>query len=179
MNVDLVNVGRDDAPVLRRLFQLYVYDFSEILQLEIRDDGFFDFGKPEGYWEAPRYFPFFIRAGSHLAGFAIVDSESRLTHEALWDVNQFFVLRRYRRTGVGSRAATALFDQFRGRWEVRQASQNEAAQAFWRTVVRRYTQGRFEETFHNDGTWRGPVQRFANGDPEELVHRGNTRRAQK
>lgn len=118
MNVELVSARPDDAPVLSRLFQLYVYDFSEILELESRDDGLFEFGKPEGYWNAPRYVAFLIRVGSHLAGFAIVDSESRLTHEALWDVNQFFVLRRYRRAGVGARAAMALFDRFRGRWEV-------------------------------------------------------------
>jgi predicted acetyltransferase len=163
MDVALVSAGRDDARVLSRLFQLYVYDFSEILELEIRDDGLFEFGKPDGYWDAPRYSPFLIRAGSHLAGFAVVDSQSRLTHEPLWDVNQFFVLRRHRRTGVGSRAAVALFDQFPGRWEVRQAPENEVAQSFWRNVIRRYTRGRFEETVHNDGTWRGPVQRFDNG----------------
>jgi len=163
MDVALISAGHDDAPVLSRLIQLYVYDFSEILKLEIRDDGLFDFGKPEGYWNAPRYSPFLIRAGSHLAGFAIVDSQSRLTHEPLWDVNQFFVLRRYRRAGVGSSAAVALFDRFPGRWEVRAAQQNEVAQAFWRDVIRRYTGGCFEETVHNDGTWRGPVQRFDNG----------------
>ena len=167
MNVDLVRAEQEDEPVLNRLFQLYVYDFSELLELEIRDDGLFEF-KPEGYWLASRYFAFFIRAGSHLAGFAIVDSESRLTRDPLWDVNQFFVLRRYRRLGVGSQAAGALFDRFRGRWEVRQSSQNEAGQAFWRTVIRRYTHGRFEEILHNDGTWRGPVQRFRNDNPDEL-----------
>jgi predicted acetyltransferase len=163
MNVHLASVSRDEAPVLSRLFQLYVYDFSEILQLEIRDDGHFEFGKPDGYWHAARYSPFFIRAGSHLAGFAIVDSQSRLTHEPLWDVNQFFVLRRYRRSGVGTRAAIALFERFPGRWEVRQAASNEAAQSFWHTVVRAYTRGHFEEAVQNDGVWRGLVQRFDNG----------------
>jgi predicted acetyltransferase len=166
MDIELVPATVAESPALARLFQFHVYDFSEILDLEIRDDGVFEFGKSDGYWNESRYAPFLIRAGGHLAGFAIIDSQSRLSGERLWDVNQFFVLRRYRRSGVGSRAAVRLFDAFRGRWEVREAAANKAAQSFWRKVIAHYAQEtgrRFEEIVWNDETWHGPVQRFDNG----------------
>jgi predicted acetyltransferase len=146
--------------VLGRLFQLYCYDFSETLGLDVGEDGLFVSGRPEGYWTAARYHPFLIRAGGRLAGFAIVDTQSRLTGEPLWDMNEFFVLRRHRLGGVGARAAAALFDAFPGRWEVREVARNTGAQAFWRKVIGRYTGGRFEEVVRDDETWRGPVQRF-------------------
>ena len=98
-----------------------------------------------------------------LAGFAIVDSQSRLTGAPGWDMNEFFVLRRHRRTGVGAGAAGAVFDLFPGAWEVREIVRNTPAQAFWRKVIGRYTGGRFTEEAWDDARWRGPVQRFESG----------------
>lgn len=44
-------------------------------------------------------------------------------------------MRKYRRRGVGARAAASLFDQFPGRWTVRQQLANPAATAFWRKAI--------------------------------------------
>ncbi|WP_238996488.1 hypothetical protein [Paenibacillus pinistramenti] len=58
---------------------------------------------------------------------------------------EFFVLKRFRRTGVGRTAAYALFDRFPGRWYISQLKTNTPAQAFWRAVVDEYTAGRYQE----------------------------------
>jgi predicted acetyltransferase len=137
-----------------------LYDFSELLGLEIGDDGLFSSSQPKGYWTERRYQSFLIHAGGRLAGFTIVDSQSRITGEPLWDMNQFFVLRRHRLVGVGAGAAVAVFDSFPGRWEVREVTRNTPAQTFWRKVIGRYTDGRFEEVALDNATWQGPVQRF-------------------
>jgi predicted acetyltransferase len=73
---------------------------------------------------------------------------------------EFFILRRYRRQGVGARAARAVFDRFPGAWQVRQRPENAAAIAFWRRVIDRHTAGRFREVLWNDERWQGPVQFF-------------------
>lgn len=52
-----------------------------------------------------------------------------------WDMGEFFVLRRYRRLGLGRVAAGAVLGRFPGRWEVRQVRTNPAATAFWRTAI--------------------------------------------
>jgi predicted acetyltransferase len=73
-------------------------------------------------------------------------------------MDQFFVLRRYRRHGVGEQAARFLFDRFAGRWEVREQPGNDGATAFWRRVIGQYTGDSFEERVFSDEKWRGPVQ---------------------
>jgi predicted acetyltransferase len=160
MDVTLAPVRPEEQPVVTRLLQLYYYDFSELLGFDIGDDGRFTTWRAEGYWTDARYRPFLIRAGEKLAGLAIVDSLSRLSGEPCWDMNEFFVLRRHRRTGVGTRAAALVFDAFPGRWEVRQILRNEAAQGFWRKVIAGYTGGGFQEVTLDDERWKGPVQSF-------------------
>jgi GNAT superfamily N-acetyltransferase len=59
------------------------------------------------------------------------------------DVAEFFVLRRYRRRGVGRHAAHALWDRLTGSWVVRVADRNDRGRAFWERVVSAYTGGRF------------------------------------
>ena len=74
----------------------------------------------------------------------MIDSYSHLTGQSgIRDVAEFFVLRKYRRIGVGRRAARLLFDQFPGQWEVRQLPANTAATAFWVNMISTLTGGRF------------------------------------
>jgi predicted acetyltransferase len=161
VNVLIAAAGPEDQARLVALFELYAYDFSEILGLDVGDDGRFRVPVLDAYWTDPRRHPFLIRVEERLAGFALVQRRSRLTgDEAVHDVAEFFVMRRYRRHGVGERAARWLFGRFRGRWEVRQKPENEAATAFWRRVIGRYSGGRFENVVWDDERWRGPVQRF-------------------
>ena len=157
MNVQIAPIRAGEDSALAALLQLYVYDFSEMLGLDVGDDGRYRVPPTEDR-DA-----FLIRVDGKLAGFALHVGKSRLTGEAgVHDVAEFFVLQRYRRAGVGEHAARGLFDRFRGRWEVRQKTENTRAIAFWRRVIDRYTGGRFDEELLADERWRGPVQRFDN-----------------
>jgi predicted acetyltransferase len=161
MDVQVTAVGPEERGCVQALFQLYVYDLSELLRLDVGDDGRFALPPLDAYWTEPRHHPFLIRRDGTIAGFALVQGKSRLTgDEAVSDMAEFFVMRRYRRAGVGERAAGLLFDRFRGPWEVRQKAENHPATAFWRRTIGRYTGGRYEEEALDDARWRGPVQRF-------------------
>ncbi|MEZ4263681.1 MAG: GNAT family N-acetyltransferase [Polyangiaceae bacterium] len=161
MNVRVVGLGAGDEDRLKALVQLYVYDFSESLALDVEADGRFRTPPLDMYWSDARAHGFFVQVEEKLAGFALIQERSRLTgDETVRDVAEFFVLRRYRRHGVGEQVAAWLFDRFGGRWEVRQRVDNAAATAFWRRVIGRYTGGRYDELQWNDERWRGPVQRF-------------------
>lgn len=63
------------------------------------------------------------------AGFALVRAESP------FDMSEFFVMRKYRRQGVGRAAAVELFRRFSGPWQVRQQRTNPGATEFWRTAI--------------------------------------------
>jgi predicted acetyltransferase len=153
----------DERPVLDNLFQLYSHDWSERLPLDVGADGRFDDYPLDAYWQDDWRHPFLIRVDGKLAGFALVSRRSRLTGTAgVADMAEFFVVRRYRRRGVGFGAASAAFDRFKGRWEVRQRPDNADATGFWRRVIARYTNGNYQEDNRNDAVWTGPVQTFSN-----------------
>jgi predicted acetyltransferase len=162
MNVQVMPAtDPDERARLMALFELYVYDFSEMLNLDVGDDGRFHGPALEAYWTDARHHPFLVRADGKLAGFALVQQRSRLSGDpSIFDMDQFFVLRKYRRHGLGEQVAAWLFAHFAGVWEVRQKLENQGGIAFWRRAIGRYTRGQFEELILDDERWRGPVQRF-------------------
>ncbi len=137
----------EQAAALENLFELYAHDLSAAFELEIGDDGRFGAGRMARYWSEPeRCFPFLLRVGSALAGFALATRGSPATSEPTdLDVAELFVLRRYRRSGVGRRAAGALWDRLPGHWIVRVAERNQGARLFWTRTVSDHTQRRFTE----------------------------------
>jgi predicted acetyltransferase len=161
MQATLDLATKKDEVTLDNLVQLYAHDFSEFVPLDVGEDGRFE-GLPLGpYWVDAWRHAFLFRVGETLAGFALVHARSKLTAEdGVFDMAEFFVLRKFRRSGVGRAAAFALFDRFRGRWEVRQRVANQGATAFWRRVIGAYTHDRFEDTPWSNDVWTGPVQRF-------------------
>jgi predicted acetyltransferase len=160
MTITLAPLSNADEPVLNRLMQLYVYDFSEFMGFDLSDQGAFPFTyRPEPWRRA-----YLLRVEGRLAGFVILDEKSRITGDpGIMDVAEFFVMRKYRRQGVGTAAATQAFDLFPRKWEVRQTAKNVAATAFWRRTIGRYTGGHFDEVVFDDERWRGPMQAFGGG----------------
>jgi len=150
-----------ERPALDNLMQLYIYDWSELRPLEVGDDGRFADYPLDAYWEDAWRHPLLLRVDGRLAGFALVSERSHLTGaQGVFDMAEFFVMRGFRRKGVGRAAAAAAFDRFKGPWEIRQHDENAAATAFWRRAVDRYTGGRYREVRWNDRAWTGPVQLF-------------------
>ncbi len=169
MILDLQPAAIDDAPLLRNLGELYAYDWSEITLAEVNAEGRFDRDFWSGCWTGKRT-PYLFRVDGQLAGFAIVARGSRLTDDPqVFDLAEFFVLRKYRRHGVGARVAVELFGRHRGRWEVRERANNLGARDFWRKVIATFTGGRFEEEHLADSRWTGWVQRFESGGAASML----------
>lgn len=138
-----------DATLLSNLLELYIHDLSEAFpNVELGPDGRFGYGKLALYWSEPEsHFPFLIRCDGRVAGFALATRGSPATDEPdVFDVAEFFVLRRYRRSGVGDRAAALLWNRLPGRWIVRVSEGNTGALAFWRGVIAKYTNGAATES---------------------------------
>jgi predicted acetyltransferase len=93
----------------------------------------------------------FITRGGEIAGFALVTRGSPATFDPTdLDLAEFFVLRGYRRSGVGRRAAGRLWDAVRGNWVVRVSDANGAGLHFWRDVVREYAGDHYVETLRSE-----------------------------
>ena len=151
-DVALHEATEEDLAVARNLVPYYVYDMSEYLGWACTPDGRFDgCDMLPTYWSEPGKHAFMLRAGGEPAGFALV----RGNHEEEdldYTIGEFFVLRKFRRRGVGERIARQLSDMFRGRWKVAQLMRNTPAIAFWRKVIGRYTDGAFSEC-KEDSPW--------------------------
>ncbi len=154
----------EERAVLENLTQLYSYDWSELCHLDVGDDGRFGGASLEPYWTDSWRHPFLIRVDGKLAGFALIAERSRLTGKSgVFDMAEFFVMRRFRRKRVGFAAAFAAFHRFRGAWEIRQRDENPAATGFWRRVIGDFTEGSYQEVRWDRPEWSGLVQRFWTG----------------
>ena len=119
--IALIPATKAERPALDNLMQLYIYDSSELRLLDVADDGRFPDYPLDAYWEDAGRHPLLLRVDGRLAGFALVSEGSRLTGApGVFDMAEFFVMRRFRRKGVGLAAASAAFDRFKGPWEIRQ-----------------------------------------------------------
>ena len=96
--VEVVTATPGQSVVLANLFELYAHDFSEFHDVEPGEDGRFGFNKLHLYWSDANRHPFLIKFRGKLAGFVLVKQGSELTDDdCVWDMADFFVLRRYRR----------------------------------------------------------------------------------
>src|SRR5689334_10955686 len=128
MNISATAARPDERPILERLFELYTYDFSDVVGADVEEDGGFKARSMAAYWEDPWRFPYLLRVDGKLAGFALIHQRSHISGDTdVWDMAEFFVLRKYRRQGVGALVARHLFELHRGPWEVRQLDANKAA----------------------------------------------------
>lgn len=165
LQVELLPMIRRDDDLLRNLYQLYLYDFSEFMGWAVNARGRFDESDLDGCWDDPRRHHYLIRVDGQPAGFVMIDEvdRSRLTGQRdILLMREFFVLRAYRRHGVGRIAACRAFEMFPGRWEVFQLQENVVAQKFWRRVIGEYTAGNYVETACGEPGWRGVMQTFDN-----------------
>jgi len=161
MNIEITPATITERPILRNLMELYQYDFSEFDGADLSSLGYYDYPYFDHYWVDPERTPFLMRVDGNLAGFALVARFNYFTGlKDNWVMAEFFILRKYRRQGVGEHAARFIFDQFPGEWQVGQILENQAAAAFWRKVIARYTHENFREHNLDNDNWRGPVQIF-------------------
>jgi predicted acetyltransferase len=162
LRIELIEATAALRPVLTALFGLYQYDFTEFTGEDVGEDGRFDANFMDRYFSSdPTRFAFLLRVEGKWAGLTLLHRGAFLVDDPeMMDIVEFFVMRKYRRSGVGEAMARAIFDRFPGRWEVRELAANLPAQAFWRTIIGRYTGGRFEERSFDGNEWRGTVQFF-------------------
>ncbi len=152
----------DRLPILRML-ELYQYELSDIWDQDLDAHGEYGYAL-DRYWTDARCHPFVARIAGHYVGFALVDAAVKVNNVGRW-MDQFFVLKKYRRTCVGKAIALRVFAELPGQWEVGQMASNLAAQAFWRNVIGGCTGGNFVEHALAGDWWEGYVQCFSNAAP--------------
>ncbi len=152
----------DERLPVFRMLELYQHDLSDVWDQDLDMQGEYGYALDE-YWRTPdgnsAATAYVVRVEGHYAGVALVNRKPKAPGGEYW-LEQFFIVKKYRRRGIGAAAAIALFDAMPGVWQVGQMPLNTPAQTFWRKVVGRYTGGRYQELHLEAGAWQGVLQQF-------------------
>jgi len=118
--IEIITATIEQESVLANLLELYAYDFSEFSEIRIKADGRFGYPLLPLYWQEPNRFPFLVKVDGNLAGLALIKQGSEISGDPLsWDVAEFFIMRGYRKHGVGRQVAHQIWQKFPGQWEIR------------------------------------------------------------
>jgi len=162
-HVDIIEVNEDQKSILRQLIELYEYDFSEFTERDVNEYGFYGYKYFDHYWTDENRYPFFVMIDKKYAGFVMINNHCYLLKDdKAKSIAEFFIMRKYRRKGIGKEVATKIFDMFRGDWEVLQHGNNDPSKMFWKRVIEEYTQGNFELLEVETVKWKGQGYIFNN-----------------
>lgn len=166
MPLEIIETTIDHKTIVSNLYQFYLYDFSEMVGFAVEADGRYEESDLEGCWVEPHIHTFLLKVDGEWAGFSLIfEPHFSKYHNQLidhYEMAEFFVMRKYRKHGIGAAFAKALFDRYRGKWRVAELAANTYALKFWRRVIGDYTRGEFEDTTWQGRTYHGTVQFFDN-----------------
>ena len=157
VDVEIIRALPEQGPILANMLELYAHDFSEFVDLKLGDDGRFGYKHLPLYWKESNRYPFLVMANSHFAGFVFVRRGSEISNDAdVWDMAEFFIVRGFRRLGLGMKVAQEIWKKFPGKWEVRVMDRNHKAKDFWRRAINEFLGKTIEPTpLDKDGEgWR-------------------------
>ena len=159
MDIKLIEASHIHKDVIKNLMQFYMYDFSEFVDVDVEADGLFAAYKNlDDYWNDENRFSYIIQKDEIYIGFVLIRyiEEQPLNH---FSIAEFFVMRKYRRKGIGKSIATQIFNSHKGKWEVFQKDNNKPAQLFWNKVINEYTEGNFSERFEDGKVIQGFIKK--------------------
>ncbi|MCT8138430.1 GNAT family N-acetyltransferase [Anaerobacillus sp. CMMVII] len=152
---------KENSYIIKNLYPLYLHDLSEHYGFLPNCHGVFE--ESDDYktlseqnelhniwWEKPEVlFPFLILVDERPAGFILIATPPHCTKGIDYFVNEFFLLRPFRGKGLAEHAASIVFDQFRGKWELftNPSEKNIVGQKFWRRTILHYSGGNYDEEF--------------------------------
>lgn len=153
MKIDISLVPCDKKHILRNMLEIFLYDMSEFDDaddgLELNEAGLYGYNYLDYYWTEDGRYPYIITVDGRLSGFSLVRTidKTPLTFE----IAEFFIMRKYRKHGLGKILINKMFTLHIGRWIINTPIRNIVAQNFWRNVISNNAIGKIEESIIEDG----------------------------
>jgi predicted acetyltransferase len=158
MQIEVTPALAEQQPILANLLELYAHDFSELHEIRIGADGKFGYDSLPLYWSDPGRYPFLVWTDGKLAGLVLVKRGSQVSgNQDVMDIAEFFVLRPYRKQGIGTHVAHHIWRRFPGLREVRVMQSNVAACKFWSCAISSFV-----------GEKNGPLRVEIDGKPWDV-----------
>ncbi|MBD7978434.1 GNAT family N-acetyltransferase [Serpens gallinarum] len=136
VTLELVPTEREQMPLIRNLYQFYLYESSDWEQEDVEVDGRFYIHDEHlvRYWQEPGWSAQLLLVDGFIAGFLLIERSELPGVDAL-ELADLFILKKYRRQGIGRALATQVLMSGEDNWLVRFYGQDEIALAFWRSVL--------------------------------------------
>ena len=152
--VELIQTGPEQAELIRNLYQFYAYESSDWEQEDVEADGRFYIHEEHlsRYWQDPQWSANLLLVDGYIAGFLLIERSELVGINAL-ELADLFILKRYRRQGIGRAVALQVLTGA-GDWLLRCYAPDPAAVAFCKAVVAELPR---------------PVQQIVLGDDPDLL----------
>ena len=163
MDVTIERALINEKEVVVSLFNYYLYEFSDLTGSLLNENGTYlrNTSLIDPYWAEPNHLPYFIKVNGEIAGFIFVRYFP--DEEELLDIDQFFILRKFKRLGVGSKAFKLCLAAHNGNWLVRVLKENQSGLSFWQNVIGSVTNNNFKHAFEFDQGTEMHFFRFSYG----------------
>lgn len=136
VTLELVQASPDQIELVRNLYQFYAYESSDWEQEDVELDGRFYIHDEHllRYWQEPQWSANLLLVDGFIAGFLLIERSDLPGIDAL-ELADLFILKKYRRRGIGRAVAAQMLMSAEHAWLVRFYYQDETAAAFWRSVL--------------------------------------------
>ena len=172
MKLEIKRAFSQRRVILERCLQFFLYETGADPDF----DGLIDYCESlDRFFDGPAHIPLFINVDDVIVGIALVkldrapagpDGKTPVPGTNILD--SFFVSRRWRRKGIGTRAVHMIFDRYAGRWMVT-TWPDETRERFWRKVSGTYERGTSRE--YAAGDHKGyPGQCVWVVEPRAIMH---------
>lgn len=143
MEIDfkLEKVNLNEKDILYRLLQYSLFEESISDLNEMNEEAIFEYKWFEKYFsDDSDRIAYFIREEktNKLLGFVMINKYLQKFSTG-HSIAEFMVIPKYRRKGIGRRAAIECFNKYKGNWEVKPSYGNKSAYTFWYNIINKYT----------------------------------------
>lgn len=156
MDIEVRRAEYSERLIVRHMMELYQHDFSEFDGTDLDEHGQYGYYDLDCFWINPAFAAYVVKVDGKWAGFALANDETYLPGNTL-AIAEFFIVRKYRRHGVGRHLARAILNGMPARWEIRVIAQNPAAASFWQSLIGAAWPERHRVTSLDSEQWQGPV----------------------
>ena len=137
--MELAAVTPQDRELLWNINQKYLYEMTNYYDDEMDPLGNLNYGYFDAYFTDPKRKAFFLYDDRKaLVGFAMIHPYSYLDGKPDHVLAEFTVFPMYRKRHLAETASEMIFEQFKGRWEIKYNEKNIAAKSLWNKVTKKY-----------------------------------------
>ncbi len=137
MSIEIRKAKLKEKETVNNLFQLYEYDFSEYYLDDVDEKGLYPSYKYlDLYFIEDNRDLYIVTVDEKIAGFFMINKYPAFLPIGTNSIAEFFILKKYRKNGLGSFAFNFIFNNYKGRMEIKVLKKNKPAALFWDKVIK-------------------------------------------